>query len=400
MDQTTQHGHVLANGGFLQSVLNAVPDNIAVINGDGVICFANEAWLAFGRNNRAIEDKISAGSSYFNACEQACNRNNEDASYAEAALNGLKSILNGARPDFTLSYPCHSDDELRWFTLRANPLKIEGALYILTSHADITQLKLSHDSLDAALLEARAANDAKSAFIAAMSHELRTPLNAVLGFSAMINEETFGPIGNDQYREYLRLIYYSGERVLGLVDDILDLTKVERGEYMFHDEILDIRHELESFLTYYTPGLINAPESRVSVHVDADAPRLRADARAFSQIVENLVSNALKFAGKQAVIKIIWSSTGSGACRLQISDNGPGIPEAHLPRVTEPFVRLHEQQNGDPYVSNKKPGIGLGMHIVSRLAIAHQAALRVQSKAGEGLTVSSDFPPERIVPTD
>ena len=399
MDRTLPSKQKTVDADLLPLVLNAVPDNIALIDGNGLICYINSAWLKFGRENSAAEDKITVGSNYFSVCERACDNGGEDAFYAKKALSGIKSVINDSVHGFTLDYPCHSDDQQRWFTLRANPLKIDKDIYCLTSHANISDLKIAQNSLDAALQEAHAANAAKSTFLAAMSHELRTPLNSVLGFSGMMNEEVLGPIGNSQYREYLRLIHYSGERLLGLVDDILDLTRIERGETTFHDEDLDVRSELENFLKYYTPGLINSPQSQVTIVVAPDAPRLRADVRAFSQIVENLVSNALKFSGKNADVTITWAQTENGGGRLQISDNGPGILEIHQDKITEPFVKISHPQSSDPYVADKKSGVGLGLHIVSRIVNAHQAKLSVQSVPEEGATISIDFPPERTIPT-
>ncbi len=397
MDKPLPHEQRGIDLAFLQSVINAIPDNIAVIDSDGIIQFVNDAWLKFGRDNGADTENISTGSNYFQCCERACESGGEDKACAEMVLWGLKRVINDNRPDFRFNYPCHSGVEKRWFTLRANPLKIGDDLYCLTSHADISKLMVAQAALDNALLDAYTASEAKSSFLATMSHELRTPLNAVLGYTGMMNEEVHGPVGNDQYREYLRLVHYSGERLLSLVDDILDLNQVERGEYAFHDQEMDVRQELESFRKFYAPGIINAPGSDVSIHVEAGAPRLRADARAFSQIVENLVSNALKFSGDKAEVAVSWSRTENGGGRLQVADNGPGIPTTDLLKITEPFVRLHTPQNDNPYVSDRKPGVGLGLHIVSRIAAAHQARLRLESNLGEGTTVYVDFPPERTI---
>lgn len=397
MDNTSLLSLGRAGREFLQTVIDAIPDNIAVIDGEGVICFVNEAWRTFGHENGAEPNKISIGSSYFKSCERACAAGGEDRMQSEAVLRGLKRVLEDEDGFFTFDYPCHSETQKRWFKLRAKPISIDDERYCLTSHADITELMAAQIARDHALLHAHAANEAKSAFLATMSHELRTPLNAVLGYTEMIDAEVHGPLGDDRYREYIGHIHFSGDRLLSLVNDILDLNQVEHGEYVFQDKDLDARQEIESFLNIFTPGLINMPETEISLHVEADAPRLRADARAFSQIVENLVSNALKFSGSAAKVVIMWEKTPSGGGSLSVSDNGPGIPKADLRRVTAPFVRLNSPQPNNPYIADVKPGVGLGLHIVARIVEAHQAEIRLESERGKGTTVRIDFPPERCV---
>ncbi len=382
---------------FLQKVIDAIPDNIAVIDSEGVICFVNKAWRVFGSTNGAEPSKISIGCSYFKSCEQATETGDEDSITGEKVLQGLKRVMEDDEGIFTFDYPCHSETQKRWFTLRAKPLTIGDERYCLTSHANITDLMAAQISRDQALVHAHAANEAKTAFLATMSHELRTPLNGVLGYTEIIESEIHGPLGDDRYREYIGHIHFSGKHLLSLVSDILDLNQVETGEYNLQDTVLDVRQEIENILNVYTPRLVNVPETKISLDVDADAPRVRADARAFSQIVENLVSNALKFSGNAAKIVITWSRTSNGGGSLRISDNGPGIPKMDLQRVTAPFVRLNSTQLDNPYIADIQPGVGLGLHIVSRIVEAHQAEIRLESEPGEGTTVHIEFPSERCI---
>lgn len=230
-----------------------------------------------------------------------------------------------------------------------------------------------------------ASNRAKDDFLASMSHDLRTPLNSILGFSDMMRSQMFGPLGHAKYGEYVGNIHASGTHLLGLVNDILDLSKLESGQYELNRQDLDPRALAEEVVRSFAPA-IAAKEMDVRVTCDAAVQKLSADERAMVQLLNNLVSNAVKFTPDNGSVDVAWSKRPDGAVVLQVSDTGPGIPADQLKRLGKPYVQV------DPYVAQK--GTGLGLFIARRIAELHGAKLRINSRPGQGTTVTVTFPPQ------
>lgn len=231
-------------------------------------------------------------------------------------------------------------------------------------------------------------NRAKDDFLASMSHDLRTPLNSILGFSDMIRSQTFGPLGNARYAVYVDNIHASGTHLLGLVNDILDLSKLESGQYQL--DLRPVRPDALSgeVVRSLTPA-IAAKELAVAVTAaDAVGPLL-ADERAMIQLLDNLLSNAVKFTPAGGSIAIAWSRRADGAIVLQVRDTGQGIPPERIGSLAQPYVQV------DPYVAQQK-GTGLGLYIVRRIAELHGAQLRISSAPGSGTTVTVTFPPQAL----
>jgi len=243
---------------------------------------------------------------------------------------------------------------------------------------------------DEARRRAEEANLAKSRFLATMSHELRTPLNAILGFSEVMKSELFGPHAVDQYRDYAIDIHSSGEHLLNIINEILDLSRIEAGRYELQEEPVDLaataddcRHMLEmraraksiSLKTMLEPGL----------------PKLWADERAIRQIIINLLANGIKFTpeGGDVILKVGWTSLG--AQYVSIHDTGPGIPEDELATVLESFGR------GTMAIKTAEQGTGLGLPIVKGLVDIHGGQLHLHSKLREGTEVIVIFPVDRVM---
>ena len=230
---------------------------------------------------------------------------------------------------------------------------------------------------------AEAANRAKSEFLANMSHELRTPLNAIIGFSELMQQALFGPLGSDRYEEYASDINSSGKDLLGVINDILDMSKIEAGQFSMEREEIDLCPLIRETVRVVS---LQAAAKDITVETRiADAMTLYADRRAVKQIVINLLSNAVKFTGQGGHITVRARST-SGALTLTIEDNGCGIPKNALGKLGRPFEQVQNQ------FSKNHAGSGLGLAISRSLAELHGGALKIRSTEGAGTIVSVRIP--------
>ncbi|MFB6415752.1 MULTISPECIES: PAS domain-containing sensor histidine kinase [Bradyrhizobium] len=249
---------------------------------------------------------------------------------------------------------------------------------------DVTGHKLSEQALDQARSAAEAADAAKSRFLATMSHELRTPLNAIIGFSEMIAQEQTLMLGAAQRKEYAQLINASGQHLLSVVNGILDMSKMESGNFEIASEPFAPR---PSLLHCCNLLALKARENGIDLVTDApqDLPVMTGDPRAFKQIVLNLVANAIKFTERGGQVSVSAAVTGS-QLTLRISDTGVGIAPDDLKRIGAPFF-----QAGKTY-QRRHEGTGLGLSIVKSLIALHLGELTVQSKLGEGTAVTVRLP--------
>ncbi|WP_434721820.1 PAS domain-containing sensor histidine kinase [Mesorhizobium sp. RIZ17] len=237
---------------------------------------------------------------------------------------------------------------------------------------------------------AEAANRAKSEFLANMSHELRTPLNAIIGFSELMQQGLFGPLGSERYEEYATDINGSGKYLLGVINDILDMSKIEAGQFSLDREEIDLCPLIKE-----TVRVISLQAAEKSINVEtriADTMRLYADRRAIKQIAINLLSNAVKFTGQGGKITVRARNT-SGALLLTIEDNGCGIPKQALSKLGRPFEQVQNQ------FSKNHTGSGLGLAISRSLAELQGGALKIRSTEGVGTIVSVRIPLKKAPPT-
>ncbi|WP_092189049.1 PAS domain-containing sensor histidine kinase [Bradyrhizobium sp. cf659] len=249
---------------------------------------------------------------------------------------------------------------------------------------DVTDRKLSEQALDQARSAAEAADAAKTRFLATMSHELRTPLNAIIGFSDMIAQEQTLMLGAAQRREYAQLINDSGQHLLSVVNGILDMSKMESGNFEIASEPFAPRASLMHCCNLLA---LKARENGIDLVTDApqDLPVMTGDPRAFKQIVLNLVANAIKFTERGGQVSVSAAVSGS-QLMLRISDTGVGIAPDDLKRLGAPFF-----QAGKTY-QRRHEGTGLGLSIVKSLVALHLGDLTIQSRLGEGTAVTVKLP--------
>jgi len=254
----------------------------------------------------------------------------------------------------------------------------------------IGELEQEKSRSDEARKRAEDANLAKSRFLATMSHELRTPLNAILGFSEVMQGELFGPHAVPQYKEYSNDIHSSGEHLLSLINEVLDLSRIEAGRYTLNEEAIDLAGLVED-CRHMLDIRAKKRDLKIKDTYEPHLPRLWADERAIRQVVLNLLSNAIKFTpqGSEITIKVGWTSRGGQY--VSIRDNGAGIPEDEIPLVLETFGR------GSQAMKSAEPGTGLGLPIVKGLVELHGGNFVLRSKVREGTEVIATFPPQRVM---
>jgi two-component system cell cycle sensor histidine kinase PleC len=282
---------------------------------------------------------------------------------------------------------------LCYFGLLANRFYVAN-LAMLEARAEkdalIGELEQAKAKSDEARRHAEAANIAKSRFLAQMSHELRTPLNAILGFSEVMKNELFGAHAVPAYKDYADDIHNSGGHLLGLINEILDLSRIEAGRYELNEEavaLVQVAEECHHLLK------LRATHRDIAIHdlFEPDMPRLWADERAARQICLNLLSNAIKFTpqGGEIWLKVGW--TAAGGQYLSVRDTGTGIPEHEIPIVLDTFGQ------GSNAIKSAEQGAGLGLPIVKSLIELHGGTFSLKSKLREGTEVIVTFPPERVM---
>ncbi len=257
-------------------------------------------------------------------------------------------------------------------------LKLERQGESLVRQAD--DLRIARDA-------ARGADRTKSEFLANMSHELRTPLNAIIGFSEIIKGEIFGSGGNPKYREYAKDIHESGQHLLAIISDILDLSRIETGQANLREEHVDLAEVVAPCLNLITERAKSAGVTLTANIGGPGAPLLRADKRMVKQILVNLLSNAVKFTPQGGNVTVTaWHDRSTGYA-IQVSDTGIGMSATDIPKALARFGQLDLSSQGS----------GLGLSLCKSLVELHEGTLRIDSKPGDGTTVTVTFPPDRIV---
>ncbi|SEP63756.1 PAS domain S-box-containing protein [Faunimonas pinastri] len=255
---------------------------------------------------------------------------------------------------------------------------------------DITPWKRTEADLVAARRNAETASSQKSDFLARVSHEIRTPLNAIIGFAEVMIEERFGPVENERYREYLRDIRTSGEHVVSLVNDLLDISKIEAGKLDLHFAAVSLNDLVRECMALMQPQA-NRAHVILRSSLSRDVPALVADQRTLRQIVLNLLSNSVKFTGPGGQVIVSTSLAEKGEAILRVRDTGEGMNEEDLVRAMEPFRQVNTS------ALRERTGTGLGLPLTKALVEANRAAFSIKSTRGEGTVVAVTFPATRVL---
>ena len=263
-------------------------------------------------------------------------------------------------------------------------------LYYEGTVEEVSTRKEAERELRVAKELAEAASKAKSIFLANMSHELRTPLNAVLGFAEILRDELFGPLGDNRYKGYVRDIHDSGKHLLNVINDILDLAKVEAGHLQLDEQPVDV----ENILATCERLIVDTAELRgirFEVFYPTTAVTLRLDATRLKQILLNLLSNAVKFTprGNGVTLGTGWASDGGFFFR--VTDQGIGMSPDDVVKALQPFQQI------DSSLARRYEGTGLGLTLTKSLAELHGGNLSIESKPGHGTTVTAAFPASRVI---
>ncbi len=262
---------------------------------------------------------------------------------------------------------------------------------VVTVSLDITQRKQAEEQLREAKESAELANRTKTEFMANMSHELRTPLNAIIGFADIIRAELLGSIGAPRYREYASDIGDSARHLLSIINDILDVSKIEAGKLELHEDSVDLDAVMDDVLRLVQE---RTEMAGVSLFRDfaGEVPGLHADQRKIKQILLNLISNAIKFTPAGGTVTLSRRLAPDGGIVISVADTGIGIAPENIPIATSRFGQV------DSSMTRRYSGTGLGLPLTIGLAELHHGTLKIESQIGRGTIVSVAMPPERTIP--
>lgn len=352
---------------FMRAVIDVTPNPVFVIDAEGRYVVSNEANAAL--LGRTIEEIEGQGLD----CVVA-----PDLSERWAQSN--RALLASGREDSTERRIRLPDGSERWLKVVRRPFAHgpDGAAMIIGSAVDITDLKEAKE-------KAEAADRAKSQFLANMSHELRTPLNSVLGFSEIIRDLTFGPDAAERYSEYAGYIHRSGSHLLDVVNDILDIAKLEAGIITIRPGPVDTGFVLTE-MAQLVSQRVEERHQTLRLDLPDPPPRCMADERMLKQIVLNLLSNAVKFTPDGGAITVRSRLETGGTVAVAVADTGIGIPADQIARVRRPFEQVNNTYD------THSGGTGLGLALVDAMTSLHGGTLTIDSVLGHGTTVTVRLP--------
>lgn len=365
---------------LLTSIFDVSEISIIVSDNNRRVVRVNEAFIrTFGWSRDQVigEDFIFL----ITSDEQDAAKNNHD-----------RYVKSGLRSSGEMKMIRHDGSIVNTLFTTATLELSQRRRFQVTTIMDITPRKQMELSLRVAKEQADAANLAKSAFLANMSHELRTPLNAIIGFSEMMQNEVFGALGNAKYVEYMGDIHSSARHLLEIINEVLDMSKIEAGRVDLDEQPVDMYEAIESVMRMmasraFSGGVI------LSSDVDKNMPPLHADPRLLRQVLINLVSNAVKFSRRGGNIDINSHLNEDGEMTIIVKDTGIGIPKSKIKRALEPFGQVYDSA----HAARENQGTGLGLPLAKAMVELHGGSLSLDSDSGKGTTVTLSFPARRVL---
>ena len=349
-----------------------------VIHRDGRMLFANKAYADI-HGYPDPESVVALGHVHLMVSPEERDR--------VAAFN--QGHLSGANAPSRYEFRgLKSDGHEIWLENRVSIVDWEGGHALQSIVVDITERKRAEQELVSANLKLEHANQAKSEFLSRMSHELRTPLNAIIGFSETMKTEILGPIQNERYKEYVSDIHFSGSHLLTLINDVLDVAKIEQGEFRLSDDVVEVADIVGATVRLMEP-MAERGEVRLLSDVQEGLPNIRADRRSVRQMLFNLLSNSVKFTEPGGQVATSAFLNEAGELVIQVRDTGIGIPPEILGRITDPFVQAK--------TAKQHQGSGLGLAIVKALVELHGGSMTIESELGVGTVVTGIFPRSRVL---
>jgi len=378
--QLKQRGAELAaQSSLLRATLESLGEGVAVVDFSGRFLAWNRQYVQL----TGLPVTFSGGTFADAVAEQA--RAGEIESETAA------STLEGWRRAIATREPVHVERQREDGThVELLGLPVAGIGHVIVVR-DVTKERRTMLQLQEARDRAESSNRAKSAFLANMSHELRTPLNAILGFSEVMEQQLLGPIGNNRYVTYAADIRWSGNHLLQLINDVLDLSKIEAGRADLIEEILDVPSLARDCIRLLDERAREAGVAWREV-IPIRMPALKADARGVRQILLNLLTNAVKFTPAGGTVIFEAAIEKDGELALTVADTGTGIPESEIVHIFEPF-----RYRSNALVSRAKEGTGLGLSICKRLIEMHGGTIELRSRLDRGTTVTVRFSASRVV---
>lgn len=383
------------NAEELLAILNTATEGVLMINSSGKVLAMNHgAEALFGESQDVLK-----GKELTELLAPESHKVSHD--YLQSILGaGVASVLNDGRD--VIGRTTQGGYMPLFMTMGrvGDQTNDEGfeSLRLCVVLRDITQWKRAEDDLIAARHNAEKANTAKSDFLAKISHEIRTPLNAILGFSEVIMEERFGPIGNPRYKDYISDIHTSGTHVINLVNDMLDISKIEAGQLDLSFAAVDLSEVLKECVALMQP---QANEARVIIRtsLSEDLPRVVADAKTIRQIALNLLSNSIKFTaeGGQVIVSAVLEKDGNLV--LRVRDTGIGMDEMDIATAMEPFRQVDSANAPLPRGKSGRTGggTGLGLPLTKALVEANRADFSIESTPEKGTLIKVVFPNTRVL---
>ncbi|MDH5189282.1 MAG: PAS domain S-box protein [Rhodospirillaceae bacterium] len=374
IEDASNHARRMSENNLAQ-ILNSVVDGIISSDEKGIIkVFNPAAEKIFGYSS---DEVIGQPLNMLMPPKDANSHDKYMHNYSKtgkAQIIGIGRVVEGKKKDGTV-FP---------MDLAINELEIDGKRVYTGIVRDVTERKKAELELITARDDAELANRVKSEFLANMSHELRTPLNAIIGFSEVTRSEIFGPLGNNKYKEYLGDIQDSARHLLELINDILDLARIESGKFELHEETFSADETINGVTNF-----VDTSHIKLHKNISDQLPLLLTDKRRFKQIFLNLLSNAVKFTEDGGDVTINLFTNDDGCIVLNVTDGGIGMSADEVKMALKPFEQI------DTGLGRKYEGVGLGLPLVKKMVEIQNAKFEIKSESGVGTSVSVTFPSER-----